>query len=103
VCLVASVTYIALVCFGRHRLVCGCVSNLYRSCVFFGEQNGSVYYGNCCGVRGSFAEDAVAAKVFVRTSYATEKRYTEQDFPYVPFWSPGTGDSIPQVHGPHSE
>jgi len=60
--------------------VCGCVCYVYRSCVFLGEENGSAYEASCRGVRGSFAEDAVIAEVFLRTWDGTERRWNEQDF-----------------------
>ena len=82
---------------------CGCVCYLYRSSVFLGDVNVSAYEARCCGVRGSFAEDAVTAEVFLRSWDGTERRYTEQDFSHVPFWSAETGDSIPQGRGPYSE
>ena len=70
--------------------------------VFWGaKENGSAYSGSFRGLRGSFAEDAVPAEVFVRTWDGMERR-TEQDFSHVPFWSPGNGDSVPQGRGPDS-
>jgi len=102
---------ISFLCFLGHVVMRGCVCYLYLSCVsyatlfgvclcllltsfscFLGEENGSVYYGSCCGVRGSFAEDTFAAEVLVRKSDANERRCTEHDFSHVP-----------QGRGPHSE
>ena len=50
-CVVVSVVYIVFVFPTLRRLVCGCICYLYRSCVF-GEENGSAYYGSCCGYEG---------------------------------------------------
>jgi len=36
-------------------------------CFFWGEENGSTYEASCCGVRGSFVEDAVIAEFFLLT------------------------------------
>ena len=41
-CLVASVTYIVLVYFGRSCLVCDCVCYLYRSCVSYATSFGVI-------------------------------------------------------------
>jgi len=84
-CVVVSVTYNILVFFGRRCLVCGCVLLISFLC-FLGKENGSEYYGSSCGVRGSFAEEAVAAEVFVWMWDATERQCTKQvaTFPTIP-------------------
>jgi len=65
-------------------ILCACVGYLFRTCVW-GVGDGSAFEASCCRVRGSFAEDAVGAEVFLRTWDATERRCTQQDFSHVPF------------------
>ena len=69
-------------------------------CVW-GAENGSASEGNCFRVPASFAGDAVGAEVFLRTWVATKRRCTGCFSRF--FWSPGTGDSIPEGRGSHPE
>ena len=79
---------ISFLCFlGKDVVWCVVCLLLISFLCFLGKENGSAYYGSCCGLRGSFAEDAVPAEVFVRTWDGTERRCTEHDFSHVPFWS----------------
>ena len=92
-----SVAYLVHVFFGR-RFLCTCVCYLYSFRVFLCTcvcylyhfrvslgGNGSAYYGSCGVIRGSFAEGAVPAEIFVRTWDGTERRRTEQEFSHVLF------------------
>lgn len=45
--------------------------------------NGTSYEESCCGIRGTFAEDAIRAEVFVRTWDAATRRCTGPDFSHL--------------------